>query len=83
MRIDFLVLGEGEPCSVSSDEIDNIIERTRDFLSGITDRDAFDDGIATVLPCQRGLVCRRQTLDRRVCMPPVEGQHFLMSFFFA
>ncbi len=32
------------------------------------------DAIDAVLPCQSGLVCRRVSVDSRVCMPEAAGQ---------
>ncbi len=67
---------EGAPCNVDLDDIDDVIERARDFLSDINARDALSDVIDAVLPCRSGLVCRRVSVDSRVCMPEAAGQLF-------
>ena len=72
------VLGEGEACKFGLDDLDDVIESARDLLSGINAREAVNEVIDAVLPCGRGLVCRRVSLDNRVCMAPREGQCFLV-----
>ena len=80
MDLSFLVLEEGALCNVDSeDDIEDIIDRARDSLSGINDRDAFSEIIAATLPCRIGLVCRRVALSRRECRRRQEGLHFFFE----
>ena len=62
-------LMEGQNCSAGMGSVDKFIYRTN-LLDGIRARDMVQQGSMseTVVPCRAGLVCRRVTLTRSVCM---------------
>lgn len=71
IAIFFLTPGieEGRNCSISEDFIDDVIERSRELLSNVDDREIVSRLSNFIIPCRRGLVCRAETLTRRVCRP--------------
>ena len=63
-------MGEGDECvSFIEDAIDDAIERIEGLLSDFEDRDILSRLSDFAVPCAAGLVCRRETLERSVCVP--------------
>ena len=61
---------DGESCYGFVDEdFDDILENVRDRLSDVANREIVSRLNQVLIPCQEGHVCRRETLDRRVCRP--------------
>ena len=73
----FLGIPDGEECIFNEDAIDDVIERIRELQSDLEDREIVSQLREFVVPCAAGLVCRRQTLDRSVCVPENMNGQFL------
>lgn len=62
---------EGGNCTISPNVIDRAFQRYRrlQLLSNIADRQVASVVQDVLIPCQQGLVCRRQALNRGECRP--------------
>ena len=66
---------------MDSDDLDDVLERTREFLSDINNREAVTDFDDATIPCQVGYVCQRVNLEERQCRPisPDTGQQYYFA----
>lgn len=59
-------LMDGQNCSAGLDSVDDFISRTN-ILDSVGARDTVHQISEIAVPCQMGLVCRRESLTRTVC----------------